>query len=40
MSSLGVFSLIVRYGCLLIVDAVASAGGAPLYMDAWGEYGE
>lgn len=24
-----------KYGCLLAVDAVASAGGVPLYMDRW-----
>jgi len=24
-----------RYGCLLAVDAVCSAGGVPLYMDRW-----
>ena len=27
-----------RHGCLLVVDAVASMGGAPLYMDRWGKF--
>ncbi|KAF6029416.1 AGXT [Bugula neritina] len=26
-----------KYDCILIVDTVASAGGAPLFMDKWGE---
>ena len=27
-----------RYDCLLVVDAVTSAGAVPLFMDQWGKY--
>jgi alanine-glyoxylate transaminase/serine-glyoxylate transaminase/serine-pyruvate transaminase len=27
--------LFYRYNCLLVVDAVASLGGVPVYMDEW-----
>lgn len=32
----GMGAVCKRHGCLLVVDAVASMGGAPLYMDQWG----
>ena len=28
---------VYRYGCLLVVDAVASLGAVPLFTDAWGD---
>ncbi|KAK4023801.1 hypothetical protein OUZ56_009200 [Daphnia magna] len=31
----GVGALCSKYGCLLLVDAVASLGGEPFYMDRW-----
>jgi len=32
----GIGELCHRYGSLFVVDAVAAAGGVPLYMDKWG----
>lgn len=34
---LHVFVSFSRHGCLLLVDAVASLGGVPFFMDEWGE---